>query len=230
MAAALDAALSSDTEAAGRAGDVLRRFVREYRSPGGPGCDQTTPGHGTYALIDGLIRHAAGPGAKAELLLDLLDACEDDSPFSAPAALVTNVLLCYPEAAMGHLVEWFRGVSSKDGLYDAAWRLFALCRTGTPFCREVVDHSASLDAARQVVGLAGTEAMGRCLDVQWMREAKPEAFAFEVRFREVAAAAQRGPGPGHPGPDRRAGSGPAGSPAGGGPQRCAGGPWADADG
>jgi hypothetical protein len=33
------------------------------------------------------------------------------------------------------------------------------------------------------VGLAGAEAIGRCLDIWWLREATPEGFAFEVRFR-----------------------------------------------
>ena len=183
MTAALDAALSPDPRAAGRANDVLRRFLRGYKSGEEPGRDPHTPAHGTYVLMDRLTRHPAESHVKTELLVDLLDSCRDNSPFSAVAALVTNVLLCYPEAAFSALVQWFDEVTGKDGLYDSAWRLFALCRTGTRFCRKVADCLASSDTARQVVGLAAAEAVGRCLDIEWLREAAPASLAFDVRFR-----------------------------------------------
>lgn len=189
MTAVLDAALSPDAEAAGRGGDVLRRFLRGYRPPGGPGWDQRTPGPAVYALADRLIHHAAEPAAKVELLVDLLEAREDNSPFSAVASLITNVPLCFPQAALTVLVEWFQGALGRDDLYDSPWLLHALCRTGTPFCREVADHLASPDVPRQVAGLAGAEAIGRCLDAPWLQAATPEEWAYDEQdlTRRIAA-------------------------------------------
>jgi hypothetical protein len=179
MDAALGAAFSPDPRAAGHASDLLRRFLANSRPVEEPGWEPGTPAYSAYLLMDRLTSHPADAASKTELLLDLLDACEDESL----AALVTNVLLCYPEAALGPLVEWFRGASGKDSLYDSAWRLYALCRMGTRFCREVTDLLGSQDPGKQLIGLAGAEAAGRCLDLRWLREATPERIAFEVRFR-----------------------------------------------
>jgi RNA polymerase sigma-70 factor (ECF subfamily) len=179
MDAAVHAAFSPDPRAAAHAGEVLRGLVNRCRSAAEHGWEPGTPCRSAYVLLDRLIVHAADPATRVELLVDLLDACQDEGV----AALVTSVLLCYPEAAFDLLMEWFKAAAVRDDLYRSSYRLFALCRMGTRFCGQLAELLHTPDQGRQMVALAGADAVGRCLDLRWLQGATPQQLDFEVRRR-----------------------------------------------
>ena len=176
---ALDCLLADDAEAAARAGAVLRGVMARAGSLPAGGWQPATADRGPYVVLDRLIEADAGAADRAAVLLDWLDASDDGA-----AVLVTNVLLCYREAALPLLTERFGAFGGVDDLYASADVLRALCRTGTPFCRRLAEELAAAEPARLPVVLAAVEAIARCLDPRpWLAGDTDQQWANEIRMR-----------------------------------------------
>jgi len=86
---------SSDPATAARAREVVKGAMARHRSPGVSPWRAGAAASEAYPLLDAVIRFPADGPAKAELLLEMVDACED----VGIVLLLTNLLLCYPDAA-----------------------------------------------------------------------------------------------------------------------------------
>ncbi|GAF89133.1 unnamed protein product, partial [marine sediment metagenome] len=152
---ALESYFSGDSRTAAHASTVLRGFIAQCGSIRVSGWQTGMAARGAYLLADKLIQHPVEATPKAELLLEMIDAAEDD----CTAVLLTNVLLCYAEAGFRLLMERFSRAGAPEDLYLSPHVLYALCRSGTPFCEELVKLFDSDDARKQLLALAGAEAM-----------------------------------------------------------------------
>lgn len=179
FAVVLDVALADEPRLAERAGGMLREVIRRCRSVDTGGWQAGTPWPDAYMLMQAITAHSAAPGAKAELLIDLLDVCQD----GAVAALLSCMLLCYWQQAIPLLLEWFHARTGPEQLHAPSYLLFALCRTGTHFCGELVTLLEQADPQRQLLALEGLEAVGRCFDDRWMTRTTPEEVADGIRTR-----------------------------------------------
>ena len=174
----LETCFSSDEVAAARARTVLSGLVardKVFRAGGWEG--DSTASAATYHMLDMLIRLPVEPADKAELLTDLMTTATS----STTTLLLTNLLMCYPQEAFPILMQRFQP-QGDDGLSPSSV-LLALCRAGTLFCGELVTFLTSGDAHERALGLAGVEAVARCLNKPSLDDASPERFANEVRMR-----------------------------------------------
>ncbi len=154
---ALNSALLGDAATRERAIRLLRAFTARV-VPGIAGQPPWlgTPPFGVYRLLDGLTRSTAPARRKAELLAALLDAA-DDGPTQA---LLANVLVCDPDAALAVLLARFR--APEDAPVNVPV-LAALARMGTRFLAAVLEDLTGRDPARQALALQGVEAVARAL-------------------------------------------------------------------
>lgn len=129
-----------------------------------------------YLVIDRLIAHSANDRAKAELLLEMMEACEE----SSPVLLFANTLMCYEEAAFDLLMDRF--MTGSSGQQSKV--VYALVRTSARFAREVLKLIQSDDSKRQSAGLFGSEAIARSLCPAWLNGASREQFLNDLRTRE----------------------------------------------
>lgn len=174
----VDGCLAADPKTAGRARAMIRRIMA-----GAGFLPRHMPDRGPYLVLDCLIRSRADANVRVSLLLDWLGECED-----GVALLVTNVLLCYPQAAVAPLLERFAALSKPEQLYASPDVLYALCRTGRPFCRTLPPLLRGGEVGRRAVALAAAESVGRCLAQYrqakpWLDDATPRQYANEVRCR-----------------------------------------------
>ncbi len=176
---ALDSYFSSDPSTATHAGVLLQSFMARCERIRSGGWGQGTASIDAYILLDSLIKTQADEGVRAELLLELMEACEDETT----AVLFTNVLLCYPDAAFPLLMARFRAAISPEDLYRSPHVLYALCRTGTRFCDELLKPLGSQDTREQLLALAGVEAVARSLGARHPQYVTPTQFANDLRTR-----------------------------------------------
>lgn len=134
-----------------------------------------------YLVLDALMRTPADANVKASLMLRLLEACTEERA----ALLFTNALLCDPDAAFPLLLERFWSAASPEALYKTGDVLYALCRTGARFAAKLVEPLRTGTEREQTVALAGAEALGRALNLDWFDAANEsdERIAQEARFR-----------------------------------------------
>lgn len=169
---AVELALGPD--AGGSARELLRSVVASCKAE-----QRDLPAREAYALLDRLFAAHADDAAKAELLLDLLDV----SHSQPVTVLLTNALLCSGDAAFSLLFERFAAAGTPDALYASNHVLYGLCRTGARFADALLAELDDANPERQLVALAGAEALARCF-VTHIPAHAAEQRADEVRERE----------------------------------------------
>lgn len=109
-------------------------------------------------VLDSVLRGAHGDAAKAELLVDLLPACEDE----ATTILLGGVLLCLPDQAFPLLWErwWSEGWSSEA---PASLILAVLSRFGSRFLAALAEVLAEEGRGRRRQALAGVQGVARLI-------------------------------------------------------------------
>jgi len=112
-----------------------------------------------YLLADGIIRSTASPASKAEVLADLIEA----GVYSATTQLLTDILLCDPEAALPALLARFRQAAEMPGQAVSVPVMAALSRLGTRFVAAILATFAQDNTAQQLIALNGLEAFARAL-------------------------------------------------------------------
>ncbi|MCE5322561.1 sigma-70 family RNA polymerase sigma factor [bacterium] len=128
-----------------------------------------------YLLLDRLFAHPADDSAKAEVLLEMMEASEH----SCPALLFANALMCY-EQAFPVLMERFISQSS-----DQPSRVInALVRTGMRFAENMLSLIEEADQNRQAMGLIGCEAIARSLCPTCFVDTSREQFLNDLRTQE----------------------------------------------
>ncbi|HLK57595.1 MAG TPA: sigma-70 family RNA polymerase sigma factor, partial [Chthonomonadaceae bacterium] len=140
---------------------------------------------GIYLLVDRLIHFAeAEPAAKVELLLDLLAGATKQE---RTALLLTNTLLCWPEAALPALAARFWSAAKPEDLFRPADNLHALCRMGTRFAALLIPAlQGEAEATReQRLAFYGAEALARTLHCDWfdLDVVADADVALDARFR-----------------------------------------------
>ncbi|MCE5197592.1 sigma-70 family RNA polymerase sigma factor [bacterium] len=128
-----------------------------------------------YLILDRLIAHSADDQSKAELLLTMMEACEE----ACPVLLFTNALMCYEQAAFPFLMDHFLTDSKQSSRV-----LHALVRTGARFGSRMLELIKSDDPGMQAVGLSGCEAIARSLCPSWLNGFTREQFLNDLRTRE----------------------------------------------
>ncbi|MEE8399588.1 MAG: sigma-70 family RNA polymerase sigma factor [Desulfobacterales bacterium] len=132
-----------------------------------------------YILLDTLIQFQTAPRVKAELLIDLMGACED----KCIGALLISCLLCFPDEAFDLLMDQFHEVASPEELHQTPHLLYALCRMGTLFCSALIEPLQSRDDREVSLALAGVEGVARAIDYGYQMEyVSPIHLANDVRI------------------------------------------------
>lgn len=161
-----ESAFASDAKLRGLASALLKHWMARY----GLGSERDT-----YVFLDWLIASPVEPGARAKLLLEMLEA----SKKSTVIPLLTCVLLCYPDAAFPLLMERFWNQRGRI--------LHILCRMGTRFGEALLEPLSSGDIRQQTLALAGLEELARALNLPQYREASSEELALAARITEGIA-------------------------------------------
>ncbi len=169
MEVALACYFSTDAELHSRANRLLNRWAA--------GCRQGASLE-AYAFLDLVIQSPVEVGSKAALLVDLLEAGRD----VGTQKLLTNVVLCYPDAAFPLLMKRFMDAPSSEG----SSALYALVRTGTRFCDALLEPLAGRNTHQQRLALAGIEIVARSFDPPRFTDAPPEEWREQVRLRDQA--------------------------------------------
>ena len=158
-----ESAFASDTKLQGLANALLKHWMARY----GLGSETDT-----YVFLDWLIASPVEPGARAKLLLEMLEATKKSSVLP----LLTCVLFCYPDAAFPLLMERFWN--------QRGHILHLLCRMGTRFGEALLEPLSSGDIRQQALALAGLEELARALNLPQYKQASSEELALAARITE----------------------------------------------
>ena len=132
-----------------------------------------------YILLNTLIQFPADHRSKAELLIDLMAACEDKTI----GALLISYLLCFPDEAFDLLMDQFRATASAETLYQTPHLLYALCRMGTRFCGALIEPLQSRDDREVSLALAGVEGIANAINYAYRKKYEsPIHLANDVRI------------------------------------------------
>jgi hypothetical protein len=130
----------------------------------------------SYLLLDRLFVLSASDKAKAEILIEMMEACQE----SAPALLFANALMCYQEEAFPILMDRYLSQSSKQ----PSRILHALIRTGARFVESSLELIWSGSYEKQVIGLIGCEAIAKSLSPTGFSDISTMQFQNDLRTRE----------------------------------------------
>jgi RNA polymerase sigma-70 factor (ECF subfamily) len=173
----LESVFASDADPQVRATAILTRWIARFTRyrPG--------PAHEVHFLLDRLIASPAEPKAKAELLIELLEA----SKKGPSVLLLICVLLCYSDVAFSLLMEHFWSVPSAEELYQHSHILHALCRMGTRFGEALLEPLSGGNIRQQTLALAGLEELAGAMRLPQLEQASSEELAVAARFTEGIA-------------------------------------------
>lgn len=172
----LSASISSNTDLAQHASAVLKTYISRCTPVTVPRAQPDMASINAYVLLENLIENDSSDTEKAKLLIEWIDACKD----SATQVLLVNALGCYQDEAFDLLMKSF----TSDAAASSGWVRHALIRTGSRFCREVLNLLNSDREQDHRLGLHAFEGIARSLMHPWIEKASPEMFAHEHRIAD----------------------------------------------
>ncbi|BDI34499.1 hypothetical protein CCAX7_65500 [Capsulimonas corticalis] len=191
MEAAVSAYLSDDLLLRENASEILRRCFARPKTEAEVSPPATMAWREAYWLSDALIRSSPDAARKAQLLLDLLEACPDDPT----QLLLANMLTSDGNAGFNVLVARVLQSTSVEDLWRSPRVLHTICRFGSRWAKVLTAMLDAPYAATETnsvpapqVALTAAEALARALRSEWVpaEERSPERLALQTRFSTQA--------------------------------------------
>ncbi|MEO7719138.1 MAG: sigma-70 family RNA polymerase sigma factor [Capsulimonas sp.] len=184
MEAAVSAYLSDDPAMRANASEVLKRCFTRPKTEAEVSPPATMAWREAYWLADTLIRSAPDATRKAQLLLELLERCPDDST----QLLLANMLTSDEGAGFNVLVARVLQARTVEEMWRSPRAVHTVCHFGSRWAKVL---TALLDVAHSEeppVALAAAEALSRAHRSEWLEseERIPERLALQTRFQTQA--------------------------------------------